>query len=126
MATLLTLASFFVTPEMALPIMLLGGILLMFGAKSLAGILFVLGLLVAFSPLIEAVVSEVLGVMPEWVSLTILVVFVLWMFRWMSEIILGREGAGTLIGNLATMAVVAIFRIPFRMVGSILRMIFRR
>lgn len=126
MTKLISIGSFVVTPEMLLPLAMLGGFLIVFGAKRLAGALFILILLAAFAPLIEGVISDLLAMFPPWVAWVIIGAFVWSMFRWIAELVLGREGAGTLVGNLATMAVLALLRAPFNMLGGLFRIFLRR
>ncbi|OQX07110.1 MAG: hypothetical protein BWK76_25305 [Desulfobulbaceae bacterium A2] len=126
MTALLTIGSFVVTPEMLLPLMVLAGIFIMFGAKKIAGAIFILVLLVAFAPLIEGIFSEIFDALPGWIAVVALIVLGWVLLRYVAELILGREGAGNLLGNLATVFVLAALRFPFRVLGGLYRLLLRR
>ena len=99
-------------PQEASVLVLVGiGFAVMFRLRRLAvgltGLLawMVLGSL--FDPLIDAVFS----MLPLWAVLPIGVLFVVWVVRTVLQTILGREGAGHVVGHLAIGFVRGLFRL---------------
>ncbi len=80
--------------------------------------------LVVFLPVIALVAEHVLGQLPPWVALLVLLAVGVTMLRAVASLILGGRAADTMVGTLAAdvvrLAVTCMF-IPFRLAGRAAR-----
>lgn len=116
-----TLFWLFLPDEALLLVMMAAGLLLMLGFRRVAGGLLATALLLPLlSPFVEALMSG----LPAWVSLVILVVLGLTIFRALASLFLGRRAAAHMVGILAADVVRFLVRClfwPVRVLGRACR-----
>ena len=111
-------------PDEMLPLLLpVVAIGLIIGVATGRTVMTVIGLLI-FLPVIGGIAEGILGAMPPWISLLILVIIGLSLLRGLAALFIGQRAADTMTGHLAAdvvrIVVVCLF-FPFRLVGWFLR-----
>ncbi|MEM2001026.1 MAG: hypothetical protein QXT77_00070 [Candidatus Methanomethylicaceae archaeon] len=105
----------FFLPDEALPLVIVGvGLLWILGVISAQGALRILSrmfLLVLIGPFVEMLVGE----LPSWVLVLVLVWVVLAALRGLATLLLGRGAADEMVGTLAAHFVMAVVLLPFRL-----------
>lgn len=96
-STLLTLF----TPDSALaPLLVTAGLLTIFGFRKPAGGIIIFVLACAFSPMFEPFIEALLGALPDWVILLLVVFIVLQVLRFVLEVFLGKEAGGHILAGI--------------------------
>lgn len=113
-------------PDELLLLVIVGiGLALMVGLLSRSAAFGLIGMLLLFA-LLGPFVEGIMGDMPPWVGLIILVVVILALLRGVASVVLGRRAADHMVGILAADCVRFAFRLlflPFRAVGGFVRAI---
>lgn len=91
----------FLLPDEALPLVLIGGALLVIFGVMRARTVLGLVLLLAFLPVLAPVIEAVLSALPGWVSLVILAVVGISFLQAVATFVLGRGAAEHMAGTLA-------------------------
>ena len=114
----------FFLPDEALPLIIVGvGLALILGFGR--GVLGILGLLLLI-PIVAPFVEALLGELPLWVSLLILAIVGLAIFRGLAGLLIGARAADHMMGILAAdvvRLVVLFLFFPFRLAGWVFRAI---
>lgn len=114
--------SLFFPNELLLPLLMVGGVLLILGMKRIAGSIIVFVLAMAFlPPLITPLVGSLIDAMPLWAVILVGGFFCLALFRSVAALILGRDAANDMIGILAADLVKGLLFFPVRVVRFMTR-----
>ena len=117
----------FFLPDEALPLLIVGvALALIIGLLTGRAALIILGLLILI-PILTPFVEALLGAMPAWIALVILVIVAIWILRGLATLFLGSSRAAdhmvaSVAADVVRLIVVCLF-LPFRMVGWIFRTI---
>ncbi|KAB2890147.1 MAG: hypothetical protein F9K32_09895 [Desulfobulbaceae bacterium] len=111
-------------PDEAIPVLIvLGGMLLIVGARSLAMSLFGLcGMMIVLPPALEAVLGE----LPEWTLYPIMILAMLSMCAFLISILIGRGAWRETKGRITANVITWFFLFPFRLIGWLLGGLFGR
>lgn len=111
-------------PDSAIPLLIIGiALLLIIGVLSRPRAIAVLGALIAYLVL-APFAGVVLTMFPWWVSLVLLVVFVMSILRAASSLLLGECASDVMVGILAADVVRGVFKallFPFRLLARLAR-----
>lgn len=111
-------------PVEAVPFLIVGaGSCMILGARKLAGALFLLCGAMLFLPVI---LDPFLASLPEWALPLILVVVMISLFGTLITMLLGKGAKDHMVGTLAADMIKVFLRMPFRILGALVRGIFRR
>lgn len=121
----LTIASMLLPLEsVLLPLLVFAGLSMIVGLRKLAALLIAFVLFIAFSPLLEGVIVAVLDSLPAWVSWLVLGTFAFAVLGLAIELLIGRRAADHVKGELALSVLKWTVLLPFRLTGTILRLLF--
>lgn len=113
-------------PDEVLLVVIVGiGFALTVGLLSRGAAFAVIGMLLLFA-LLGPIAEGVMGELPPWIALALLVVFGLALLRGTAALVLGRRASDHMVGILAADCVRFAFRLlflPFRAVGGLVRAI---
>src|SRR5438046_923963 len=100
-------------PMEALPLILVGGALLVIIGRLRPGRLLVIVGGFAMLPLVAPVIEGVLDILPWWVVLGVVLVVAVSMFRGIAAMFIGERAADEMTGSLAASAVRGTLRLAF-------------
>jgi hypothetical protein len=114
-------------PDEALPLLLVGAaVAVMLGLLRPRALVGLLGLCLLL-PVIGAGLEVLLGQLPAWVSLLVLVGLGLALLRGLAALLIGTRAADTMVGTLAAdvvrLVVMAVFGLPIRLARWAIRLV---
>lgn len=115
---LITFGSSFLSPteltQVVALLLMMAGFMVMIGFRK-AGFAMIGGVLVmAFLPVLDPFFDSIFSLLPAWAFWLLVGFFVLAIFRWVLELLIGRDAANHAIGDLAASAIKNIIAFPFR------------
>ena len=99
------------------------GLALIVGARRLAAILLGSALAITFQP---SLLAPLFDALPGWLLAILSVLFAIGMLRVLFELVIGKQSTDHMVGILAADLVRALVLAPFRLLGWLLRAVFRR
>lgn len=109
-------------PEMYVLLIAAAGLLLVVGAKKLAGMIVLMVLAGISLPIIAEPLFDAL---PAWMLFLVIGVMILSLLRQISSLAIGRHATDEMVGSLAADCVRAIIAFPFRLIAAMWRMFMR-
>ena len=111
-----------ILPDEMMPLVVVGlGLALIVGLVSRKTALAIVITIVLFL-LLRPIISALIALLPYWALLLVAAWFALYLFRSMLGLLLGAEGAGTAVGHVFGHFILALLRLPFRLVGAVFRL----
>ncbi len=110
-------------PHVSTLLLMLGGLVLMFGARRMAGGLIVFGLVLPFHPLLTQVVEELLNSLPDVVVWVFMAIFGLMLFFAALRLLFGGRVAEQVMAQLIVAFILFLIFAPFRGLRWLLRLL---
>lgn len=108
-----------VPPEMYVLLIALAGLLIVFGAKQLAGTIVLVVLVGIFLPVIA---GPIFDAMPAWMLFLVIGIMTASLLRQIISLVIGKHAANEMVGILVADLVRAVVVFPFRVIASVWRL----
>jgi len=116
-----TIPSLLLPDAALLPLLVMAGLLTIFGFRKAASGIVVFVLINAFSPMFEPIAEALVNALPGWAVLLLVVFIALQMLRFVGELVLGREAWGSFFGGFLLDVLRLAIVLPFRGFRAVLR-----